>query len=115
MTSFNIIKSDQGYYTTEKIDFEDYHANHLEKGFVRQFLLFINEREFLCTGWKNKEALLKEDVRTIRRGGKYTLEGDKITLVYNPSGWQEECTIIDSHKLLHPFREPAIPMYFTAW
>jgi len=111
-----MIKIDKGYYSSEKVFFTDHHANHVEEGFVKCFLIFINESEFQCTNWKNKETLSKDDISLIQRGGEYKIENDRITLIYRPTGeWREECTIVDEDTLLHHFSEPAKKLTFKAW
>ena len=106
-------KVDAGYYSTEKVFFEDHHANHIEKGFTKAFLIFINDREFLCTNWKNKEFLNKSDINSIERGGKYKIDGLKITLTYRPNDWEEKCTIIDESAIHYHFFERK--MIFRKW
>jgi len=110
-----MIKIGTGYYSTEKTFFVDQTASYTEEGFVKNFLVFINEREFQGTGWKNKETLKKSDIPLIRRGGEYKIEKDKITLIFEPSDWREECTIVDEHTLLHHFNDPARKMTFKEW
>lgn len=110
-----MIKIGTGYYSTEKAFFKDHHANYLEEGFVKTFLVFLNETEFQCSGWKNKESLKKEEVNLMQRGGKYKIEKDKIELIYEPSGWREDCTIINEKTLLHHFSEPAKQLIYSEW
>ncbi len=108
-------KLDQGYYSSEKSLFKDHHANYIEEGFVKTFLVFLDEYKFLCTNWKNKEVINKDDLSLIQRGGEYKIEGDKVILIYDPSGWIEECTKVDENTILHHFSEPAKKMIFKEW
>lgn len=108
-----ISKIDEGYYSTEKIEFIDHHANHVEEGFVKWFLVFVNDREFLFTNWKNKEILNKSDISLIQRGGEYKIEGSKIILTYRVNGLEEKCTIIDENTIHYPFSEKE--MIFRKW
>lgn len=109
-----IYLSDLGYYCSDAVEYEDWHAGFLTKGTTARFLVFLNNSNFLCTNWGDKIALKKEDLETIDRGGKYNIINSRLELVYR-RGWKEECEILDSKTIIHPFLGPDRPLKFRKW
>lgn len=110
-----IMQKKEGYYSSKRIDFEDNNGHYIEKGFIVRYLVFLDNENFICTDWKNKESFNLSDLSSIERGGKYFVKDNSILLKYKYGGYVENCDIVNEKMLIHNFNNPGTKLIFQKW
>jgi len=105
----------EGFYCSEKVDFEENNGHYIEKGFTMIYLVFLDNENFICTNWKNKESFNLSDLSSIERGGKYFVKDNSILLKYKYGGYVENCDIVNEKMLIHNFNDPGRVLVFHKW